>query len=186
MAICLTKDTFGRYTIVNLISMIWSRRTSYKGEHVCITGGSDGLGFALAKLFVEEGANVSIIARTLSKLEEARVSLEGVAAQKGLECKVAAVPGDCSKFECIKEAMLKVRSVLGVVDVLICNAGTAAPGRFIETDIADFESQVQLNYLGTVYTVKSVVEEMIQRKKGEIVLISSAVGVLGLAGSRHM
>ena len=162
--------------------MQWTRRPkSYAGRHVCITGGSEGLGFALAKLFVEEGANVSIIARTAAKLERAKTALQDSGGRKN---RVFAVAADCTDVEAILSAIRKAEEEIGAVDVLIANAGTAVPGKFLDTKTSDFESQMRLNYLGTVYTVKGVAASMVQRGQGEIIIVSSALGVLGLTGMK--
>ena len=162
------------------LEMWWTRRPkSYAGCHVCITGGSEGLGFALAKLFVEEDANVSIIARTAAKLDRAKAALQESGHSGN---RVVAVTADCNEVESIHSAIRKAEEELGAVDVLIANAGTAVPGKFLDTKISDFESQMRLNYLGTVYTVKAVAASMVQRGQGEVIIISSALGVLGLTG----
>lgn len=154
----------------------------YKNVHVCITGGSDGLGFALAQRFIEEEANVSIIARSPEKLEKAKEALQQIVDAKKLETRVVVISGDCCHFDSVQKAMREAESENGPVDILIANAGTSLPGLFLDLDISDFESQIQLNYLGTVYSVKSVIDSMIERKTGEIVLVSSALGVIGLTG----
>lgn len=78
--------------------MPWCRtRTKLTGRHVIITGGSDGLGYCLAKQLIGKGCRVSIIARTQSKLDRAVSSLQSLPSSAGVE--VQAFSADVAKFE---------------------------------------------------------------------------------------
>ena len=65
---------------------------------------------------------------------------------------------------------------------MIANAGFSHPCYFAETPVEEFEKEVQVNYLGVVYTVKSVLPSMMQRQQGHIVLVSSAVVFAPIVG----
>lgn len=75
-----------------------------------------------------------------------------------------------------------LRTDIGPIDILICNAGVAHPGRFLDIDAEVYRSQMEVNYLGCVWSVKEVAPGMVERGSGSIVLISSAAGVVGIAG----
>ncbi|KAK9915016.1 hypothetical protein WJX75_003662 [Coccomyxa subellipsoidea] len=70
----------------------------------------------------------------------------------------------------------------GTIDVLVCCAGAASPGYFVKQDMDDFESTMQLNYFGTLRVIKAALPSMVERRQGEIVLVSSAAAVVGVAG----
>lgn len=72
--------------------------SKYAGAHVLITGGSEGIGLALAKDFVRAGSNVTLVARTLSKLEAAKAELQKVARECRSDCKVLTLTADVSSL----------------------------------------------------------------------------------------
>ncbi|GMH45680.1 hypothetical protein BSKO_13643 [Bryopsis sp. KO-2023] len=162
--------------------MFWNSKKSFVDVHVCITGGSEGLGLALAQQFVQESANVSIIARTASKLEIAVQALKECCKEFPTTSKIMWSSADVTKPESVQEAINTVREKFGPIDVLICCAGVSQPGRFLELDLDAFKAQMDVNYIGTVTTVKAVVPEMVERRLGEVVIIASALAVIGLAG----
>ena len=86
------------------------------GKTALITGGSEGLGFAIAQKFVAHGARVALMARTPEKLEKA-VATIGPAA--------TAIVGDVSKMSDIQSAVEAVGQKFGSLDILVCNAGSA-------------------------------------------------------------
>eukprot|EP00210_Caulerpa_lentillifera_P006547 g6252.t1 len=163
---------------------MWRRYCgSYRGKHICITGGSEGLGFALASLFIhEQETQITLISRTRNKLEQAKQQLDSIIKQESLKSTVRVFTGDVVDAESIQESIRKTQDEAGAIDVLICNAGLAVPGRFVDSNAASFIKQMEVNYLGTVYSVRSVINKMIERQKGEIVFISSALGVIGMSG----
>eukprot|EP00775_Hariotina_reticulata_P004465 gene4465-4721_t len=128
----------------------------FADKHVLITGGSEGLGLALAKLLVSQNARVTLIARTLSKLQAAEAA--------------------------VVDAVQAAESALGHVDVLICCAGAAELGYFHECDVSLFERQMQLNYMGSVHAAKAVYSSMIARNSGHICFVASTLSLLGLIG----
>jgi len=71
---------------------------------------------------------------------------------------------------------------VGPVDVLIANAGSSEPGRFVDQDPQIFERAMRLNYFGSLNAVRCVLPQMLERASGKIVLVASAAGVCGFAG----
>ncbi|GAB4817499.1 hypothetical protein N2152v2_004545 [Parachlorella kessleri] len=165
-----------------LMGLFWQPRKKLAGKHVLITGGSKGIGLALAEEFVRRGSHVTVVARKQVDLVDALQMLTGLSETLGLSCKLQALSADTSNPEQITEALRKAIDVAGPIDVLICNAGLSLPGRFVDQDMEMFERQVQVNYLGTVATVKAALPAMLARKQGHIVLVASALAVLGFAG----
>jgi 3-dehydrosphinganine reductase len=150
--------------------------TSFSGAHVLITGGSSGIGLATARLAAGRGSRVSLIARRADALDRAAGSLQATGAT------VAFVAADVADAAQVDTAVATVSDALGPVDVLVCSAGQARPGYFTELDPELFHSMMDVNYFGTVNAVRAVVPSMIVRRKGSIVGVSSAAGLVGVFG----
>jgi len=148
-------------------------------EHVLITGGSKGIGFHIASTFAKRGTySVSILARSRKDLEKARDDLSNSYPDVTINSFVADTSDGVSLETAIQEAMDKV----GPIDVLVCNAGLSIPKLCIDTTMEEYETQAQVNYLGTVRTAKLALPCMLERGKGHIIFVSSVMGVLGFAG----
>ncbi len=152
----------------------------FNNSHAIITGGSSGIGKATAKLLASKGANISIIARTESILAEAKTEIEATRINNNQQ--VVTIAADVSHREDIEAAMQKASAQNGPVDYLITSAGIAQPGYFQDQDIAIFEQTMAINYFGTLYAIRAVIPQMLTRKKGHIVLVSSGAGLIGIYG----
>jgi 3-dehydrosphinganine reductase len=144
-----------------------------------ITGGSSGIGLALARLLAERGWQVWLVAREPGKLVAALAEVRA-ARQDGRDCGVTAA--DVSDPMQAVAAADEVTSRLGVPDLLINSAGAARPGYFQEVDLADFRWMMDTNYFGTVYMTRAVLPGMIARGSGHIINICSMAGFLGIFG----
>jgi len=100
-----------------------------KGRRAIVTGGSSGIGYETARLFLEEGARVLITGRDAGKLEKARDELK-----KKTGGEVHAVQADMTKEGDIKRMVETAKDKLGGVDILVNNAGTMYSGRFAVVD----------------------------------------------------
>ncbi|CAL5221529.1 g3737 [Coccomyxa viridis] len=158
--------------------MLWGRKKSFLGAHVVITGGSTGIGFALAQQFVSKGAHVILIARTKSRLDTAVAELRKRAKASDRDVNIRGFPADTTDPSQIAAAL----KYAGEVDVLVCCAGASYPGRFLEQDVQVFEETMNLNYFGTLRVLKAFLPGMVRRGEGEVVLVSSAAAVCGVAG----
>ncbi|MFN6566002.1 SDR family oxidoreductase [Dendronalium sp. ChiSLP03b] len=149
-------------------------------KHAIITGGSSGIGKAIAKLLVQSGSSISIIARTQTKLDSTKAELETLKIHPNQQ--ILAIFADVSEREQIESAIASAIMQLGVPDLLITSAGIAHPGYFAELPVAIFEQTMAINYFGTLYCIKAALPSMIQQRKGHIVAISSGAGLIGLYG----
>ena len=147
---------------------------SLQGRTVLITGGSRGLGLALARHMADEGARVVICGRDPESLERARESL----AQLGAE--VMAVPADVTDPGAVGELLAAVHQRFGPIDVLINNAGVIEVGPAVTMSVADYEEAMATNFWGMLYPTLALLPEMRARGTGRIVNITSIGGKLGI------
>ncbi len=144
--------------------------------HVLVTGGSSGIGLATARIAVERGARVSLVARGADALDAAADALRAAGGQVGV---ATADVADAAQVD----AAVAVRAEsFGPVDIAICSAGQARPGYFQELDAELFHRMMDVNYFGTVNVARAVVNPMIERRSGSIVGVSSAAGIIGVFG----
>jgi 3-dehydrosphinganine reductase len=146
------------------------------GAHVLITGGSSGIGLATARLALDRGARVSLIARRADVLDEAAAALRTAGA------KVAVAAADVADAAQVGIAISTLTAAHGPVDVAVCSAGQARPGYFLDLDPDLFRQMMDVNYFGTVNVVRAVVPGMIERRRGSVVGVSSAAGLVGVFG----
>jgi short-subunit dehydrogenase len=147
---------------------------SFRGRTVLITGGSRGLGLALARELAARGARLAICGRDSQSLERARASL----ARAGAE--VIAVPCDVTDQNSVAALLEEVHRGLGPVDVLVNNAGIIEVGPAETMAVADYEEAMGTNFWGMLYPTLAVLPEMRQRRDGRIVNITSIGGKLGI------
>lgn len=146
--------------------------------HLLITGGSSGIGKATALRFARQGFNVTIIARDPAKLTAAQAEIEGSNAQ----IQVLSIAADVSQRSQIEAAVQQAIQRFGAPTVLVTCAGIAHPGYFQELPIEIFEQTMAINYFGSLYCIKAALPAMVAQGKGQIVLVSSGAGLIGIYG----
>jgi 3-dehydrosphinganine reductase len=149
----------------------------YTGKVVLITGGSSGIGQALAKELAARSAFVCLAARHDDSLQATLAALP-VKPQGGK----LAFPTDVSHPEEVAGLIEKVTRQAGLPDIVINSAGVAHPGYVQELDLAIFRWMMDVNSYGTVHVVKAVLPGMLQRGSGYIVNIGSAAGRVAAFG----
>lgn len=145
-------------------------KISLDGKVVLITGGSRGLGLALARELGSRGAKVAICGRNERSLSRAREDLR----QRGV--RVLVVQGDLSRREEAVSVVRRVRATLGPIDVLVNNAGQIQVGPHDSMTEEDHETSLDLYYWAPLRLMEEVLPEMKARKHGHIVNISSIGG----------
>ncbi|MCD0467545.1 3-ketoacyl-ACP reductase [Flavobacterium sp. ENC] len=149
--------------------------TDLKNKNALITGAGKGIGKAIAIALAKEGVNVILISRTQADVDHlsAEISSLGV--------KALALSADVSDITSINTAVEKALAEFTNIDILINNAGIAAFGKFLELEPAAWEKIIQVNLMGTYYTTRAVLPNMIERQTGDIINISSTAGLNGNA-----
>jgi 3-dehydrosphinganine reductase len=144
-----------------------------------ITGGSSGIGLALARQLAARRARVWILARNKDKLAQAIQTIE--AARSGSQ-PCGWISADVTDWETVKTAVAEIIQKAGLPDLVINSAGGARPGYFQDLDLSIFRETMDTNYFGALYVTKAVVPGMIQRRSGHIVNICSLAGLIGVFG----
>ncbi len=146
-----------------------------KGKVVIITGGSSGIGFALANEFGRMGAKITIAARDIIKLEDAAQELKKSQIEVATVCADVSVEGDCKKI--ITETL----NTYGKIDILVNNAGISMRSNFLNTELSVLHKLMDINFWGTVYCTKYALPHLLENK-GSLVGIISVAGHIGLPG----
>lgn len=150
------------------------------GKCAIVTGGSSGIGKAIAKLLARKGANVFLIARTQELL---RVASEEIGHEaKNTSQRFGFFSADVSDRATVQDAVRAAEAECGPVAVLVNSAGFHRTGYVEKVPISDIEDEMRVNYLGTVYMAKQVLPGMMERREGWILNISSLAGLKGIFG----
>lgn len=150
----------------------------FRGKSVLITGGSSGIGFAIANALVEMDAIVILLARDYEKLKAAKASILA----KYPKAKVKLVSADVTDAETLIVLHEKYVRNHDTPDILINCAGVARPGYVEEIPLDVYKWTMDIDYHGTVNTIKVLLPGMIERGSGHIVNFSSIAGVIGVFG----
>jgi NAD(P)-dependent dehydrogenase (short-subunit alcohol dehydrogenase family) len=141
------------------------------GTIAVVTGGGRGLGRITAQALAAAGAAVGVIARTLREVEE---TVQLITAQGGTASAHAA---DVSNREQVVRAIEAVRERLGPIDILINNAGINGPiSAFADVDPEDWWHTMEINLGGAVRCCRLVLPEMVARRRGRIINVTSIAG----------
>lgn len=149
--------------------------TDLKNKNALITGAGKGIGKAVALALAKEGVNLILVSRTQTDIDQ----LADEASNLGV--KALAIAADVSDINSINEAVEKALAKFKTIDILINSAGIASFGKFLELEPDAWERIIQVNLMGTYYTTRAVIPNMIERQTGDIINISSTAGLNGNA-----
>jgi 3-oxoacyl-[acyl-carrier protein] reductase len=140
-----------------------------KGKVALVTGGSRGIGAAIAKRLAADGASVAV---TYSKgAAEADAIVKGIEKAGG---KAIAIQANATDAAAVKAAVDKTAATFGKIDVLVNNAGTAIPKKFEDTTLEEIDQMFALNVRGTLVATHAALKHM--GKGGRVINIGSCVG----------
>lgn len=174
--------------VISLAILLAGRRAATKrlrglaGRHVLVTGGSSGIGLAVAQLAASHGARVTILARDAGRLASARESVlrAGRGGCLALSCDVSECGDDGGGA--VVTAVERAERENGPIFLLICCAGFALAERMEQMPLSVHRRIMQVNYFGVLSIVHAVVPGMRERQSGHICIVSSVAGLVGLWG----
>lgn len=150
------------------------------GKVAWVTGGSRGIGKSIALSLAKAGCDVAVGYR--SKQQEAN---EVVAQIKAMGRKAACMQMDVSDTASCEKAYTAVCAEVGKVDILVNNAGVIADNLFVMLEDADWKSVIDTNLMGVVHVTRCVVRDMMMKKWGRIINMSSVAGTKGGRGQSN-
>ncbi|MGH9796272.1 MAG: SDR family oxidoreductase [Candidatus Acidiferrales bacterium] len=142
-----------------------------------VTGGTQGIGLAIAHRLGRMGARIAICARSAPKLKETQRALRAETIE------ALALPADVTRTDQVAGLIEQVRTQLGPIDILVNNAGIGAFGPFHELSEADWDRVLNTNLRAVFLISKAVAAGMIERRSGYIINISSLAGKNTFAGA---
>ena len=158
----------------NKLEQLFKRKVH--GKVILITGASSGIGLTAAHKLADAGAHVLLVARTVDALIDAQKEIEAKGGQASI------FPCDLNDMNAIDDVSKQILDSVDHIDILINNAGRSIRRAVHEsTDrFHDFERTIQLNYFGAVRLILNILPQMMSRRQGQIINISS-IGVLANA-----
>lgn len=164
-----------------------NKRVEAKGQHVLVTGGSSGIGLEVARIYLKKGYRVTIVARNLGKLVEAKEDLKKTYSKPDqFDEYFQYVSLDLgSNEETVKAGLASPIAKFGDVEIIVNCAGTSVAGTFESLDPKEFEKMYRINVLGSIFPTRLVIPSMKEKKRGTIIFVSSQVAQVTLSSSSH-
>lgn len=145
------------------------------GKTALVTGAGKGIGRAVALALAAEGVRVALLARTEAQLQAVAQEITDLGGQ------AVVVAADVADRAAVEAAVAQALQALGTIDILINNAGIGTFAKLLDMDPAEWEHIIQVNLLGTYYTTRAVLPQMVARQTGDIINIASTAGQRGAA-----
>jgi len=146
-----------------------------ENQVVVVTGGASGIGWATCERFAREGTHIALL-----DLDEAAIA----ARCRELEARGVEVLGQCCDVSDQADCSAAAEAILerfGGVDVLVNNAGITQRAAFVDTQVSVFERVMAVNFFGSLYITKALIDSLIERR-GQVIVIESIAGVAPLLG----
>jgi len=147
-----------------------------QGHHALVTGGGRGIGAAIARRLLAEGASVTLVGRDCTALDAAMQALEPLAVDGAA---LGAAAADITDADEVAGAFAQATSERGPITVLINNAGQAHSAPFAKTDLALWQRMLDVNLTGTFLCTQAALPAMLEQGWGRIVNVASTAGLIG-------
>ena len=154
----------------------WTKRFGLEGKRALVTGATKGIGLETAKVLAEAGADIAAVGRDADGL--AKVAAAVTAA--GRHC--VTIQADMGTVDGPEAAAREALAAFGTIDILVNNAGIALIDLLTEAAVEDWDRTMAVNLRAPFLLARALVPQMIARKAGKIVNVSSQAGVVGLEG----
>ncbi len=148
-----------------------TKNNYFEGRLALITGGSSGIGLALAGQLAQAGARVWLLARGKERLQSAFTTLFSANGRGN-----GMLAADVSDWKQVQSTLERFQREVGVPDLLINSAGITEPGYVDQLPVEAYRQMMEVNYMGTVHVTKAILPGMLKRGSGDIVNISSTGG----------
>ena len=145
----------------------------FSGRVVVVTGASSGIGRCLSIALAKQGARLALLARREDRLE---LLADRILSSGGFKPIVCAC--DVGDWKQVEAARKQIFAELGSIDILVNNAGRGAYGQLMHADPSELDAVVRTNLLGAIYVTRVFLPDMIARRNGHIVFVSSVLGEL--------
>jgi len=154
-------------------------RIDLQGRNAIVTGGAQGIGYAIVERLLASGANCSVWDRDAARLKSAAKKL-------GAAARVQTVVVDITDAVAVEKAAKSAWKIFGAVDILVNNAGIAGVSKKLwECSLEEWREVIELNLLGVYYCCRAVVPLMLEKNYGRIVNLSSVAGKEGNPNASH-
>jgi NAD(P)-dependent dehydrogenase (short-subunit alcohol dehydrogenase family) len=140
------------------------------GKRVIVTGGSTGIGAAIARRFLADGAAVNVWCRSPGNAAAVSADLPSLSGVEQV---------DVAEPDSVDHAFIRSLASLGGLDVVICNAGISLRRDFVDIPRAEFERVLRVNLFGSFYVSQLAARHMLEREGGVILFTASTSGVIG-------
>ncbi|MFX0012696.1 MAG: SDR family oxidoreductase [Candidatus Hermodarchaeota archaeon] len=156
------------------------KKQPFRGKWAIISGGSKGIGKAIAKLFIQLGGNVCIVARTLETLNETAEEIKSLKVDNNQSVEV--ISCDMANAEQVNKLFNEQIKKFGVPDYLFNVVGISYPNYTDKLTLEDYKLHMDTNFYGQLNAILTVLPYYMEQKKGHFVNMSSIAGYIGLMG----